>query len=67
MLERFMSIQETILEQLRQLTEVFRKPENCVTFLSPKGVKRTVSRDLLKTFGFCKMFWIAKTACDIVN
>ena len=31
------------------------KPENCVAFLSPKGIKRTVSRDLLKIFEFCKM------------
>ena len=40
------------------------KPENCVTFLLLKGVKRTVSRDLLKIFEFCKMFWIANKACD---
>ena len=44
-----------------------RKPENCVTFLSPKGVERTVSRDLLKIFEFCKMFWIADNAWYIVN
>ena len=44
-----------------------RKPENCVTFLSPKGIKRTVSRDLLKIFEFCKMFWTANNACDIAN
>ena len=44
------------------------KPENCVTFLSPKGVKRTISsQDLLQIFEFCKMFWIANNACDIVN
>ena len=36
-----------------------------VTFLSPKGVKRTISRDLLKMFEFCKMFWIANNTCDI--
>ena len=41
--------------------------KKCVTVLSPKGVKRTVSRDLLKIFEFCKMFWIANNACDTVN
>ena len=41
---------------LRYLTEVGGKPENCVTFLSPKGITRTVSGDLLKIFVFCKMF-----------
>ena len=48
------------------LTEVGGKPENCVTFSSPKGITRTVSRDLLKIFEFCKIFWIANIACDIV-
>ena len=43
------------------------KPENCVTFFLPKGVKRTVSRDKIKIFEFCKMFWIANIASDIVN
>ena len=38
-----------------------------VSLLSPKGVKGTVSRDLLKVFEFFKMFWIANNACDIVN
>ena len=47
---------------LRELTEVGRKPENCFTFLSPKDVKRTVSRDLLKICEFCKMFWIANNS-----
>ena len=37
-------------------SEVGGKPENCVTFSSPKGITRTVSRDLLKVFEFCKMF-----------
>ena len=46
-----------------KLTEVGRKPENCVTFYH----QRTVSRDLLKIFEFCKMFWIANNACDIIN
>ena len=41
--------------------------ENCVTIWSPEGTKRSVSRDLLKVSGFCKMFWIAKDACDTVN
>ena len=36
--------------------EVGGKPENCVTFSSLKGITRTVSRDLLKVFEFCKMF-----------
>ena len=27
----------------------------------------TVSRDLIKIFEFCKVFWIANNACDIVN
>ena len=48
-------------------TEVDRKPENCFTFFSPKGVKWTVFRDLVKIFEFCKMFWIANIACDKVN
>ena len=39
------------------------KPENCVTFLSPKGVKRTAPRDLSKIFQFCKMFWIDSQQC----
>ena len=50
-----------------KVTEVGRKSENCVTFLSPKGVKRTVFRDPLKVFEFCKMFWIANDACDMVK
>ena len=44
-----------------------RKPKNYVTFLSKKGVQRTVFRDLLKIFEFCKMFWIANNAGDIVS
>ena len=43
------------------------RPENCVTFFLPKGVKRAVSRDLIKIFEFCKVLWIANNACDIVN
>ena len=27
----------------------------------------TVSRDPIKIFEFCKMFWIANNACDKVN
>ena len=27
------------------------------------GRKSSVSRDLLKVFGICRMFWIAKNAC----
>ena len=40
------------------------KPENCVTFSSPEGITRTVSRDLLKISEFCKMFQIANNAYD---
>ena len=36
-------------------------------FISPTGVKRIVSRDLLKTFDFCKRVWIANNARDMVN
>ena len=38
--------------------------ENCVAFWSPGGAKSNVSRDPLKIFGFCKMFWISNNACD---
>ena len=31
------------------------------------GIKISVSRDLLKIFGFYKMFWIANNVCDTVN
>ena len=48
-------------------TEVGGRPENCVTFFLPKGVKRTVSQHPIKIFEFCKMFWIANNASDIVN
>ena len=43
------------------------KPESSVTFLSLKGIKRIVSRDLLKIFEFCKMFWIANNTFHRVN
>ena len=36
-------------------------------FFVTEGRKRTASRDLLKIFEFCNMFWIANNACDIVN
>ena len=35
--------------------------------VSPSGTKSSGSRDLLKVFGFCKMFWISKNTCDTVN
>ena len=39
----------------------------CLRFWPPGGTKSSVSRDLLKVFGFCKMFWIAKNICDTVS
>ena len=52
---------------LRQPTQTGLQHENCVRFWSPGGTESSVSRDLLKMFGFCKMFWIAKNVCDTVN
>ena len=43
------------------------QPENCVTCWSPEDIKSNVSRDLLKIFGFCRMFWIANSMCDTEN
>ena len=56
-----------IVLNLRYLTERGVLNENCVTIWSPGGTKFGVSRHLLNVFGFCKIFWTAKNACDTVN
>ena len=57
----------TILMHFRQnLLDSLKWAEN-LKIVSLFYHRRTASRDLLKISEFCKMFWIANNACDIVN